>query len=405
MTPESIHRAIWLPSMEDDPKQDKLTSCHGSVQTPQDRGFNHHCGFGYPSMLIDDGSTSFLPGNTASRKGSMDKLNSYLDPPLLNLLPRLPPLQVSSQNRLDSRMPDVSDIDAESPPAPPSPHSPTVSIPSSFAIPSPLIDRSQDYDEKEDTEVSSPAALVHNLFPAPAIVSSSNGHRSLATLSSVSIESRALSTDSPILPAELNEKFVASQNTRLHPRLHHFAQPFTPTSADLDAFAHAAEAAALASESSLVLTSGTDRPALHIYECPSLENLTPTGGTSSSDGQYDGDEDGSFDDGYDELGSSTNSSARRTKTRHGSVPLPSRALQRSVSSHVEVGVQYFSGHDQRKAKSKFSAFRKLGGKIKSLFKSEKTEELGMPTEGFQVKAVTRTTVTNVEYASVSADFL
>ncbi|KAI0778132.1 hypothetical protein BD413DRAFT_100264 [Trametes elegans] len=327
-------------------------------------------------------------------------VSPYLDPPLLNMVPGLPPLKLPLSKLSLARECH------ESPPAPPSPPSEACSTPASFDIPSPR----RDYPPSSlrSSTVFSPACIATDFYP---VTEASPEPSPQVTIASLPSNLQVSDVDSLILPPSDGGDDIRGDSSRRH-----FIQ-ISPSASDMDAFALAAAVASSASRSSLSIPpsvqSLSGSPAA-VDDLGAAEVLRPHAYRQVSEVSL-----GHFRpyplhsplrEAHDSLTVDPIDDAR---ARRRSAPPPTVVQSprappaNTVVSRVDVGERIAS----RKLKLTKSAkkpvlgkVRKFGERIRGLFKSkgdspskEKTGHVdGIPAYGLMT---TTTAITNIEYES------
>ncbi|KAI0651798.1 hypothetical protein C8Q79DRAFT_58501 [Trametes meyenii] len=342
------------------------------------------------------------PGQqTPSLSGHERFASPYLDPPLLNLVPGLPPLKLP-----------VSDLPLgfalrDSPPAPPSPLSESCSTPLSFNIPSPRKDYAT--SSLRSSSIIPLSEIAADFFPAAEATPEPSPRPTIASLPSsehISI------VDSFVLPSSEVDLI------RTPGRSHASFIRSTPSAPDMDAFALAAAVAASPSRSSLAIppslqsTSGSpailerslapEEPRTSAYGHSSTFTETSAGHLNEALVHSHRGEDVEYT--HQNL---TADSADRVFMRRRSAPPP--AVRRSprpsttkiITSRVDVGDRPPSRKTKSAKQPVFGKMRKFGEKIRGLFKNKGEGQLRhrAATVGEFGLMTTTTAITNIEYES------
>ncbi|KAI0669951.1 hypothetical protein C8Q78DRAFT_156600 [Trametes maxima] len=337
---------------------------------------------------------------TPSPSGHDRFVSPYLDPPLLNLVPGLPPLKLPASNL------PLGFSRRDSTPAPPSPPSESCSTPLSFDIPSPRRDYAP--SSLRSSSIIPLSEIAADFFPA---VGATPEPSPRATIASLPSSSHISFVDSFVLPS--SEVDLIRTPGRSHGS---FVQS-TPSAPEMDAFALAAAVAASPSGSSLAippsLQSTSASPAILERSLAPEELLPParrqsSNFTDASAGHHYGTAHSQRgrDVEYARESLAVDSVGRARMRRRSAPPPASRRSPRpsttkTVTSRVDVGDRSTLRKVKSTKQPMFGKMRRFGEKIRGLFKTKGDGQLRnrAATVGEYGLMTTTTAITNIEYES------
>ncbi|KAI0639349.1 hypothetical protein C8Q77DRAFT_1080729 [Trametes polyzona] len=332
----------------------------------------------------------------------------YLDAPLLNIVPGLPPLKLPP---LPAFPPTV-----ESPPAPPSPLSEACPTPPSFNIPSP----GGEYPPSSSHSPAAPSSCIAmDFFPVAEVTPEPSPQLTIASLSSGMHNHDA---DSLVLPPfESDNAHIVGVGPSAFTHT-------SPSASQMDAFALAAAVAASPSRSSLSIPPsfqsayGTsiipdvsscpiqDLPRPSAHRQPSCLTQASTGHWTRR--AHDPRSEREVDESYDLPASPTIDHMDRVMRRR-SAPVPAArqsprpTASKTISSRVDVGERALPRKGRSTKPPVLGKVRKIGQRIRGLFKGKNSSPV--KTKGPAIGATgpvpeyglmtTTTAVTNIEYES------
>ncbi|KAH9946667.1 hypothetical protein B0H21DRAFT_742583 [Amylocystis lapponica] len=376
-TPEFIDPTTWSSHTNFFQPKSDFVSRSGSFGSLPTR---HHQGSSTPDITIEAPS----PASSSPHVHLQRLASTYLDEPLFtsDISPLSLPLSDFSFSFGNSEFCATNQNH--------------VSRASTGSGPLPFVETLSNAEQLNRAKLQLPSETATNFYPVP------DAELEDQLTPSISSSSYSHYTDSPVLPAEGGPGRSASPVPQITVR------PFSPTSADLDAFALAAGAATVASQSSLSIPTSfrsvsasasmsayasaceTSRAQTHESAVASLAVATACASMDTVDRCHYGYQ---CNCGFDP-------DVSPIQGREPIAPSPlTRA--RTVSSRVDVGVRAGAlAKGERPARSlMLGKMRKLGGRIKNLLK---TGRMSSPSGELGVKTTTTTAVTAVEYQSVSA---
>ncbi|KAI0361683.1 hypothetical protein OH77DRAFT_453467 [Trametes cingulata] len=322
----------------------------------------------------------------------------YLDPPLLNIVPGLPPLRLPLHDL-------ASDFGRrDSPPAPPSPFSETCSTPNSFSIPSPR--REHPLSSLRSSGVLSPASLATDFFP---VANAAPEPSPQLTIASLPTSLHVSDSDSAVLPPSENV------NARITGPARPVVTLLSPSASQMDAFALAAAVASSASRSSLSIppsfqsasgsTATLDEPEIWDTSRPDAYRQ-PSCITQASAGHQSREacSPGSPVCDAPEALRVDHSDLARTRRRSAPPPTMTRSprpiASKTISSRVDVGEGTPSQRMKPAKQPVLGKVRKFGERLRGLFRGKGSPSNKGNGDAEYGLMTTTTEVTNIEYQSV-----
>ncbi|KAI0374222.1 hypothetical protein BV20DRAFT_935455 [Pilatotrama ljubarskyi] len=358
-----------------------------------------------PNAFMDSGKApaprhgaSALVGKQASSPHMRDCFASpYLDPPLLNMVPGLPPLRLPLQSFASHFG------HHDSPPAPPSPFSETCSTPTSFSIPSPR--REHPPSTLRSSGILSPSCLAADFFPE---INTTPEPSPQLTIASLPTSLYVSDNDSLVLPPFESDNAGIAGSTRP------VATILSPSASQMDAFALAAAVASSASRSSLSIppsfqsASGTaatlDEP--HNWDLSRPDAYRQQSCvTQASAGHRSGEVYSHGDEAYDAPGGLAVAHIDSSRARRRSAPPPTMRqsphpiTSKTISTRVDVGEEIPPRKIKPAKQPVLGKVRRIGERLRGLFRSKGSPSNKSSTNEEYALMTTTTEVTNVEYQS------